>query len=171
MKNSSQMKTCKNNLQGKPSAKSSMLADEFCGLIRGASVDELAEYFDVAPRTVRRWKSGEGEIPGAVARLTRMRYTDDASALLGKEWAGYRFGSDGNLYVPGWRGGFDPHGIKSLFFRTQLVGHLEAKQRAMEKRIAELEQDVIEANIAAAKYRGLVSREAKFGLMLERIIA
>lgn len=154
-----------------PRRNDSMLAEEFCALVGGATANELAEYFDTDPRTVRRWKSGDTPIPGAVARLTRMRYTDDASALLGKEWEGYRFGSDGQLYVPGWRGGFDPHAIKALFFRTQLVGHLEAKQRAMEKRIAELEQDVIEANIAAAKYRGLVSREAKFGLMLERIIA
>jgi hypothetical protein len=154
-----------------PRRNGSMLADEFSELVHGVSAEVLAEYFDVDPRTVRRWKSGEVEIPGAVARLTRMRYTDDAAALLGKEWAGYRFGSDGKLYVPGWRGGFDPHAIKALFFRTQLVGHLEAKQRAMEKRIAKLEQDVIEADIAAAKYRGLVSREAKFGLMLERIIA
>lgn len=147
-----------------------MLADEFCELTHGVPTAVLAEYFDTDPRTIRRWKSGEGSIPGPVARLTRMRYTDDASALLGKEWEGYRFGADGNLYVPGWRGGFDPQSIKAMFFRTQLVRHNEATIRAQEKRIAELEQDVIEANVAAAKYRNMVMREARFGLMLERVV-
>lgn len=90
--------------------------------------------------------------------------------LLGKEWEGYRFGKDGKLYVPGWCGGFDPHAIKAMFFRTQLVHHHEATIRALEKRVAELEGDVIEANTAAAKYRNLVRHEARFGLMLERIV-
>lgn len=152
--------------------KTSMHAEEFCALVGKTPANELAEYFEVDARQIRRYKSGETVIPGAVARLTRLRFGDNnAEVVLGKEWDGFRFGADGNLYVPGWRGGFDPHGIKAMFFRVQLVGGHEATIKALEKRVHELEQDVIQANIAAAKYRGLVSREAKFGLMLERIVA
>lgn len=145
-----------------------MHADEFRELVHGTNAD-LAEYFEVDPRTLRRWKSGDVPIPGAVARLARLRFAGDASALMGKDWSGFRFGSDGKLYIEEWRGGFDPHGIRSMFFTVQLVRHHEATIRQLERRIAGLEQDVQEANTAAVKYRRLVSNEARLGLMLERI--
>lgn len=84
---------------------------------------------------MRRWKPGESPIPLAVARLARLRYasgeliTGDASALLGKDWRGFRFGSDGKLYIEGWRGGFDQYGIRGMFFGVQLVRHHEATIR------------------------------------------
>lgn len=110
----------------------------------------------------------------SVAKLARLRYstgelTGDASALLGDDWKNFRFGSDGKFYLDGWRGGFSPGQIRSMFFTTQLVRHHEVTIRQLERRIAGLEQDVIEANTAAVKYRGLVSHEARLGLMLERI--
>lgn len=151
-----------------------MHQDEFCELVHGVTAATLAEYFAVDARQIRRWKSGASPIPGAVARLARLRYgvgenTGNAAALLGDEWQGFRFGSDGKLYIEGWRGGFDPHAIKAMFFQVQHIRHHEATIRQQERRIAELEQDVIDANAAAVKYRGLVRRDAKFGLMLERI--
>lgn len=146
-----------------------MHADEFRELVAGTPADILSAYLGADPRTLRRWKSGEVPVPAAVARLVRLRFQGDVSALLGKDWDGYRFGSDGLLYVPGWRGGFDPHAIKAMFFGNQLVRHHQATIRALEKRIGDLERDLIEAQEAAAKYRSLVSHEARLGLMLERI--
>lgn len=146
-----------------------MDASEFSAMVGGTPAAALAKFFEVDQRTVRRWKAGEVPIPGAVARLARLRYGQDAAALLGDDWEGFRFGVDGQLYVPGWRGGFDAGSIKAMFFRTQLVRHHEATIRQLEKRVQGLEQDVIAANEAAVKYRRLVSHEARLGLMLERI--
>lgn len=150
-----------------------MQADEFREIVPGNDA-VLAEYFGVTQRTVRRWKSGDAPIPLSVAKLARLRYstgerTGDASALLGQDWTGFRFGSDGKFYLDGWRGGFGPGQIRAMFFTTQLVHAHEATIRQLEKRIEGLEQDVIEANTAAVKYRGLVSHESRLGLMLERI--
>lgn len=148
-----------------------MHADDFREIVPGNDA-VLAEYFGVTQRTVRRWKSGEAPIPLSVAKLARLRYstgelTGDASALLGDDWKNFRFGSDGKFYLDGWRGGFTPGQIRAMFFTTQLVLAHEATIRQLEKRIAGLEQDVIEANQAAAKYRGLVRMEARFGLMVQ----
>lgn len=146
-----------------------MHSSEFCDLVGGATAADLGEYLGVDARTIRRYKSGGAAIPEPVAKLVTLRYKRDASALLGKGWEGYHFGHDGKLYIEGWRGGFDPYGIKGMFYKVQLVSHHEATIRQLEKRIAGLEADVITANEAAVKYRGMVMREARFGLMLERI--
>jgi hypothetical protein len=45
-----------------------------------------------------------------------------------------------------------------------------ASCRLHNKRIAQLEQNVIDADDAAVRYHGLAKRDAKFGLMLERIM-
>lgn len=142
---------------------------EFCDLIAGVPAAALCDYFEVNPRTLRRWKSGDAAIPGAVARLARLRYAGDVAGLLGKEWEGFRFGSDGQLYIDCWRGGFDPAQIKGMFFSVQLVKHHESTIRAQNKRIEQLEQEVMAATEAAARYRRLVSHEARLGLMIERI--
>ena len=77
------------------------------------------------------------------------------------------------MYIEGWRGGFDLHQIKGMFFGVQgvqLVRHHEATIRQLEWRIEGLEQDVIDSTDAALKYRRLVMNEARLGLMLERIV-
>jgi hypothetical protein len=142
---------------------------EFRDLVAGCSEQHLADYLHVSIKTFRRWKSGEATPPHSAIIALRLHLDGDLSAVGGKDWENFRFGRDGKLYLDGWRGGFDPHGIRSMFFTTQLVHHHEATIRQLEKRIAGLEQDVIEANHAAVKYRGLVSHEARLGLMLERI--
>lgn len=143
---------------------------EFCDIVACVPSSELCALFGIEPRTLRRWKSGEIPIPVAIQHLARLRYSGDANALLGHDWSGFRFGQDGKLYIEGWRGGFDPHQIKGMFFGTQLVRHHEATIRLLERRISGLEQDVIEATEHGLKYRRLVSNEARLGLMLERIM-
>lgn len=125
-----------------------MTAYDFNLLAGGIDDEILGSYLGVHRTTVSRYRNGQCVIPGAVSRLMRMRFSDDASLLLGTEWEGFRFGSDGLLYVPGWRRGFDPHELKAMFFRTQHVSHLEATIRRDEERIAHLEQEVIDTTNA-----------------------
>lgn len=143
---------------------------EFCDLVACVPSSDLCALFGVEPRTLRCWKSGTIPIPVAIQNLAKLRYAGDASALLGQDWGGFRFGQDGKLYIEGWRGGFDPHQIKGMFFGVQLVRHHEATIRQLERRIEGLEQDVIDSTDAALKYRRLVMNEARLGLMLERIV-
>ena len=146
-----------------------MEIQQFRDLVAGRDDQKLADFLQVSLKTFRRWKSGKSTPPHSAIIALNMRLGGDLSAIAGKDWAGFCFGYDGKLYIDCWRGGFDPHQIRAMFFRTQLVSHHEATIRQLEKRIAGLEADVIEANEAAVKYRGIVMREAKFGLMLERI--
>lgn len=143
---------------------------EFCDLVACVPVIDLCELLGIDPRTLRRYKSGQTPVPVAAARLVRLRFAGDASALLGPDWAGFRYGKDGKLYIEGWRGGFDPHQIRAMFFGVQLVRHHEATIRQLERRIDGLEKDVFDTTEACLKYRRLVMKEARFGLMLERIV-
>jgi len=143
---------------------------EFCDLVACVPAGDLCELLGIDPRTLRRYKSGQTPIPVAAARLVHLRFAGDASALLGKDWAGFRYGKDGKLYIEGWRGGFDPHQIRGMFFGVQLVRHHEATIRQLERRIEGLERDVFDTTEACLKCRRLVMKEARFGLMLERIV-
>lgn len=128
----------------------------------------IAEYLGVSVKTVQRWKAGK-PMPAAAFKLMQLRY-GDLSGLLGKDWEGYTFGTDGKLYVPGWRGGFDPYQIHAMFFNVQQVRYLQAQIEALERREATLEADIAKALEKAVRWRRLVMLEAKMGLMLERIV-
>jgi len=68
---------------------------EFCDLVACVPSSDLCALFGVEPRTLRRWKSGTIPIPVAIQNLAKLRYAGDASALLGQDWGGFRFGQDG----------------------------------------------------------------------------
>lgn len=146
----------------------SMSAAEFRDLIHGWSNTYLALYLGVDPSTFRRWKTGKGRIPIAVERLLKIRICG-LDALGGAEWRGFRFGEDNLFYHPSWRKGFDPREIRAMFYKVQISWHHERTITALEKRIEELEREVLEANANAAKYRRIILSEARFGLMFERI--
>lgn len=80
----------------------------------------MAEYLGVDPRTVKRWKAGQVALPEPVRRLLRLRFEGDAAALLGNGWEGFYFQS-GELFIPGWKYGFNPDQIKAMFFQVQEV--------------------------------------------------
>lgn len=150
----------------------SMTGYDFNLLAGGVDDEILASYLGVHSRTVSNYRAGRTSIPGPVARLMRMRFSNDASLLLGAEWEGFHFGSDGLLYVPGWRRGFDPHELKGLFFRMQLVSHLEATIRRNEEQIQHLEQEVIETTNAFIEQpiaEELALMQAQLGALMNRI--
>lgn len=133
------------------------------------SPEPIADYLGVTVTTVKRWKAG-APMPTAAFKLMQVRH-GDLSGLIGKEWEGFSFGKDEKLYLPGWRGGFNPQEIRAMFFRVQQVRALEAQIRAVERREAALEADLSAALTQAAHYRRLCRLDSVMGLMLERIAA
>lgn len=127
----------------------------------------IAEYLNVSVQTVKNWQSGK-PMPTAAFKLMQLRH-GDLSGLMGSEWEGFTFGRDGLLHLPGWRGGFEPHQIRAMFFQVQLVKSLEAQIRAIQRREASLEGDLSNALRQAAHYRRLTRLQSSMGMMLERI--
>lgn len=129
--------------------------------------EPIADYLGVTVATVKRWKAG-APMPTAAFKLMQVRH-GDLSGLIGKEWQGFSFGKDEKLYLPGWRGGFEPHAIRGMFFQVQHVRALEAQIRDLKRREAALEADITQALNQAAHYRRLTRLQSSMGMMLERI--
>lgn len=130
----------------------------------------IADYLGVSLKTVQRWKSG-AKMPTAALKLMQVRY-GDLSGLLGKDWEGFNFGTrldDPKLYLPCWRGGFEPYAIRAMFFQVQQVRALQAEIREAKRREEILETDIALALNQAAQYRRLLMLESHMGMMLERI--
>jgi hypothetical protein len=83
--------------------------------------------------------------------------------------AGVRFGADGLLYLPEWRRGFDPHELRAMFFRCQLVRSLETEVRNLASTVEQLGTALDEADRRADFYRHNLVLESRLGLALARI--
>lgn len=127
----------------------------------------IADYLGVSIATVKRWQAG-APMPAPAFKLLQLRY-GDLSGIIGKQWAGFTFGTDEKLYLPGWRGGFEPHAIRGMFFQVQQVKALEAQIRDLKRREAALEADIAAALNQALLYRRLTRLESSMGMMLDRI--
>lgn len=74
-------------------------------------------------------------------RLMRLRMDGDLSALGGKHWEHFRFGSDGKFYMPGWRYGWEPGELRGLFFRVQAAQHWEREAKRLEREVRQLKAE------------------------------
>jgi hypothetical protein len=102
------------NVQEKPSKQSAALRRyaekgkkqmdpaEFQTLTFGLDQAQIGKLAGVSLATVRRWMAGATPIPYAVQQLFRLR----SYGVVGEDWEGWRFGTDGLLYHPFWRRGF-----------------------------------------------------------------
>jgi hypothetical protein len=89
------------------------------------SAEFIADLLGCSVRTARRYKSGATSLPEPCRRLLRLRQCGDLSALLGKEWEGFKVGKrDDLLYVPLFRNGLGPRQMSAMFFGYQeLAAH------------------------------------------------
>jgi len=87
----------------------------------------VAAFLGVSRRTVDRYRRDPARIPPPVEKLLRLRLEGDLRALGGDAWAGFYFGRDGLLYVPGWRRGWTPHELMALFFERQELAALRVE--------------------------------------------
>lgn len=136
-------------------------------LIKSIDCQEIERITGENQKTIMQWKKGTKKAPESAIRLLRFFFAGDASAFLGKDWAGHYF-RNSLLYVPEWRRGLTPHEIRALFWRGQQVSSLENKiellKRELEKRNEE--NDMLE--IKAAFYRRQLILESRFGMILQR---
>lgn len=95
----------------------------------------LANYLGVTMQTVKRWKAGKVPLPEPCRRLLALRFEGDAAALLGSGWEGFYF-QQGELYIPGWKYGFNPSQVKGMFFQVQQV-------RALQNELATVKTDLL----------------------------
>lgn len=109
--------------------------------------------------------SGTTPIPYAVQQMFRLR----EHGVVGKDWEGWRFGSDGLLYHPHWRRGFTGHELAGMWFEVQLVYGLKMDIGQLEKDCEALRVDAVKAEELAGYYRRQVRLEASMGLALARI--
>lgn len=134
-----------------------------------ASVDDLVRMTGCGVSTARRWKAQPDTMPESARRIIGYHFCHDLSIIWGKDWAHFRF-VDGELFAPGWRNGFDPYAIQAMFFRVQQVRCLESSVRQLQKDLARVQEQCEALERANYFYRAQVNREARFGLMLERIV-
>ena len=118
-----------------------MQAEQFRDLVAGVSESYLCDFLQVSLKTLRRWKAGTAAVPHATVLLIQVKLDGDLSALGGSDWEGFFFSKDG-LHLPGWKYGFNPHQIRGMFFKCQMVRDYESTIRAQQKRIEELEGDI-----------------------------
>lgn len=139
--------------------------EEFQTLTFGLDQEEIGDLAGVTAGTVRRWMAGSAPIPYAVQQLFRLR----CCGVIGKDWEGWRFGTDGLLYHPSWRRGFTGLDLAGMWYGVQRVASLERQVRQLEKERMALALDLERLEDLAAFYRRQVQLEAKMGLALVRI--
>ncbi|SOD41598.1 hypothetical protein [Nitrosovibrio sp. Nv4] len=138
--------------------------------IDNASSEEITRITGAFPRTVKRWKDGTANPPESVLRLLRLFIDGDLATILGNEWEGFRL-INGHLYLPGWKRGFTPEEIRSMFFDVQRVSSLEAESRRLKKEMDKLETVMQELKKQRDFYRRQVTLESRFGMLLSKIFA
>jgi len=126
------------------------------------SDEQLAELIGVSTRKIGRWHTGTDPVPKAVFELLRFKYLYERSTTLGKHfgpWSGWKLSKRGD-------------GLENPFRRSFL--YLEDAARIEECRHAHeltgkqaelIERLMIERDF----YRQQCHREAKYGLMLNRL--
>lgn len=142
-----------------------MSGEEFCALTFGLSVEEISALLGYSPSTVRRWQTEKWDIPFVVQQFLRQRI----DRLVGVEWDGWRFGSDGLLYHPFWRRGFSGRELAGMWWGIQQKTTLEIKVKELERKIRRLESDLDQAESRAFFYRSQVRLESSMGMALMRI--
>lgn len=133
-----------------------------------ATPDCIQRATGCSPATAKRWKAAPDTMPKMAQRLTRYHVRGELRDLFGKEWDGFVM-HKGKLFAPAWREGFTPEQIQHMFFQVQDVGYLRAMVRQLERDLAREQErcEVLERHNYF--YRSQVSREARLGMMLERV--
>lgn len=149
----------------KKTIKSTASAEEFQDLTYSTPLNEIAELCGVTVGHARRWLSGSVPVPFAVAQLFRLR----SRGVIGSEWDGWAFGTDGLLYHPQWRRGFTGHELAGMFWTCQQVRGLEYRVRELEKELHQVQIDLHRAEAQRDYLRRQVRIEGALGMALVRI--
>jgi hypothetical protein len=108
--------------------------NEACELIGLYGPGAVARALDVSDATVARWYSGETVASGPVLIALRALVNSQLPGQHSRDWIGWRFGYDGNLYDPSG----DPHGpgdIMASRYERQLIKHLQNENRMLHEKV------------------------------------
>lgn len=141
--------------------------EEFRSLTFGLSVDQVADLTGYHPTSVRKWYVGSAPVPFCVFQLFSLR----RNGVLGKDWENWRFGSDGLLYHPFWRRGFNGHELAGMWYENQMRYGMEFRIRELSEQVKRLPKKLEDAENQVFFYKSQVTLEAKLGLALSRIAA
>ncbi|HLP99272.1 MAG TPA: hypothetical protein VK149_12595 [Sideroxyarcus sp.] len=120
----------------------------------------IRSYLDVSPATFRRWKTGQSRIPHSAIIAMRLHFEGDLSALGGEQWEHFRFGSDGLLYLPGWKYGWTAGAVRGLFFTRQLADALQKDLAASQKALQDVSAELARERLRAEGYKRAAARNA-----------
>lgn len=133
-----------------------------------ATIDCIQRATGCSLTTAKRWKANPATMPDMAQRLTRYHVRGELRDLFGKEWEGFTM-HKGRLFAPSWRNGFAPGEIKAMFFRVQQVRALESNVRQLERDLQRERERCEALERSNYFYRSQVMREARFGMVLERV--
>ena len=135
---------------------------------RYATTEQITQATGCTTATAKRWKAKPDSMPEMARRLIAYQNCYELAPIWGKDWEHFQFHS-GQLFAPGWREGFTPEQIQFMFFQVQDVGYLRAQVRQLERDLQRERErcEVLERHNYF--YRSQVSREARFGMMVERV--
>lgn len=135
---------------------------------RYASVEQIIQATGCTPATAKRWKAKPDIMPEMARRLIAYQNCHDLASIWGKDWEHFQYHS-GKLFAPSWRNGFAPNEISAMFFRVQLVRALESNVRQLERDLQRERERCEALERVNHFYRNQVMREARFGMMVERV--
>lgn len=141
--------------------------EEFQSLTFGLTTAQINELTGYHPTTIRKWFAGSASVPFVVAQFFRVR----SRGVIGKHWENWHFGSDGLLYHPQWRRGFDGYELAAMFWGCQIKNTLQSDINVLKSEIERLSAKLDNAESQVFFYRSQVRLEAKLGLALTRIAA
>lgn len=93
----------------------------------------------------------------------------DLETIAGPHWQGWTLNDDGMLYAPEWRQGLHSGDIRALPYLHASIADLTKRLKTAQAALQDMERVAFDAERAAQQYRRMVSREARFGLMLSRV--
>ncbi len=123
----------------------------------GEPSKSIAEFLEVSPKTVERWKLCRNRVAGRpplmAVRLLAIRHECDLSAIGGQEWAGFNFNRFG-LCTPFYRTRITADELRDMLSRHAYGYRLEREAASLRQRVKALENDLA-ALWAAQKVRRL----------------
>lgn len=136
-------------------------------LIKSIDCQEIERITGENQKTIKQWKKGTKKIPESAIRLLNFNFNGDASAFLGKDWAGHYF-RDNLLYIPEWRRGLTPHEIRALFWQVQQILSLKREIDLLKQELERRDEQINTLEIKANFYKRQLVLESRFGMILER---
>lgn len=144
-----------------------MSIEDFKKLTFGTTIEQIAELSGYSESSVRRWFTEKMPIPYTVQQLFKLRQ----NGVIGKEWENWKIGTDGLLYHPQWRRGFNGRELAGMWYDIQIKNTLAREVGQLKETIEKMSEKLDEQEKLIYFYKSQVQAEAKLGMCMVRIMA